>query len=406
MDHRTHTINRYAEAFDTLCDRNLKQSMYNECDVLLQDVLLVLHGMDHTRRRSTELKLFRRDFIRYYLREVYPATLRQTLQPYLEQGRMDLLEFARRVNINLSADFAGIDRPRQSPEESEQLANLVRKFGEGATLFHSTRDKDEVRAEVAAAIDEFDRDFYRISKQRRVDALQAVEAGHLSADELPRDILTVLLQNQTSLEMDNDAIRREIAFFLQAGSHSSGNAMVHAFHDITVWRSAHAEDDARLRSDPLFVQRCVHESMRLHPASPTAWRSPVCPMSLASGEQIDTNDSVMVDMQRANQDTKVFGDDAHSFNPHRQIEGRYPPYGLTFGIGVHTCFGRDLAGGEVGNPDSNPDEHHFGIVTSLIQNLLDAGAVPDPQDLPRQDENTQRQNWAYYPVIFAHAVNE
>ena len=166
-------VERYTEAFEAMCDRNLVQSMYSECTVLMDSVLLVLHGDEHALRRSNELKLFRKDFARYYLKEVYPKTLEMTLEPYLREGRMELFDFAHRVNINLSADFAGIDRPAGRVEETERLMLLVRKFSEGATLFHSTRDKAEVCAEVEQALEQFDLDFFQPSKAHCINLSEA-----------------------------------------------------------------------------------------------------------------------------------------------------------------------------------------------------------------------------------------
>ena len=85
--------------------------------------------------------------------------MKRTLAPYLTRGHLDLPEFGFRVNINLSADIAGIDRPEGSEAETDALVALTRKFSEGATLFHSTRDKDTVRQEVAAALQQFNEQF-------------------------------------------------------------------------------------------------------------------------------------------------------------------------------------------------------------------------------------------------------
>ena len=60
------TISKYQQAFDTLCNKDLVQSLYGECRDLMDGVLLTLHGQQHTARRNIEFKLFRRDFIRYY----------------------------------------------------------------------------------------------------------------------------------------------------------------------------------------------------------------------------------------------------------------------------------------------------------------------------------------------------
>ena len=157
-------IGGYHSAHEALCDHRLIQSMYNECDVLMDRVLLTLHGEAHAHRRAIEWRLFRRDFARYYEREVYPATLAQTLAPYLASGRMDLPEFGFRVNINLSSDIAGIDRSEGSESETSALVAYTRKFSEGATLFHSTRDKDVVREEVANALHAFKEQFFEPSK--------------------------------------------------------------------------------------------------------------------------------------------------------------------------------------------------------------------------------------------------
>jgi len=199
--------------------------------------------------------------------------------------------------------------------------------------------------------------------------------------------------------MDDAMIRREVAFFMQAASHSSANSMVHAFHEITRWCSEHPEDRERIERDQLFLQRCVHESLRLHPASPVAWRVAECPFALVTGSTVQAGDSVMIDIETANREAALFGGDADKFNPHRELVGRTPPYGLTFGVGVHTCFGRDLAGGAPPKSDTAPELHHYGTVTSLLRNLFEHDVRPDPESLPVLDSATQRSNWASYQVL-------
>lgn len=399
------TISKYQQAFDTLCNRDLVQSLYGECRDLMDGVLLTLHGQQHTARRNIEFKLFRRDFIRYYEKEIYPLTARAAIEPYRQRGYMDLIDFGYRVNMNLTADFSGIDRPRGSAQETEQLLDIVKKFSEGATLFHSTRDKDEVRAEVREAMALFDQVFFQPSKQRREQLLRDCQNGDISADDLPRDVLMILLQHNAEAQLPEAQLseammRREIAFFLQAGAHSTGNSMVHAFDEISRWCDRHPQDRERIDRDPLFLQRCVHESLRLHPASPVAWRTAACPLSLPSGDEVEAGRQVIVDLQAANTDTDIFGADAHLYNPHRQLESRCPPYALTFGIGVHTCFGRDLAGGSVPRGEVDRDRHYLGTLTRLLATLFDNGVVPDPHNPPQRDADTERNNWGRYPVVF------
>ena len=391
-------IGGYHSAHEALCDRRLIQSMYNECDVLMDRVLLTLHGEAHAHRRAIEWRLFRRDFARYYEREVYPATLAQTLAPYLASGRMDLPEFGFRVNINLSSDIAGIDRTEGSESETSALVAYTRKFSEGATLFHSTRDKNVVRGEVENALQGFKEQFFEPSKTRRECLLRRIAAGELAEESAPRDILTVLLANRDEQDLNDDMILREVAFFMQAGSHSSANALTHCFHEITQWCLAHPEDRARLATDDAFLQRCVHESLRLHPASNVAWRTASEPFTLADGTDIPAGGTVIIDLMSANLEPELFGEDAASFNPHREIAHRIPPFGLTFGIGIHTCFGRDIAGG-LGQTKDVAQAPHIGTLSNLLKSLLANHARPDPEAPPVADTATERPNWGSYPLL-------
>lgn len=390
----------YEEVSEILRHKDLRQSMYDEGAVITDRVLLTLHGDEHRRRRLLEFRVFRRDFFHHYETEVFPPTLAETLAPFLARGRCDLLDFAYRVTINLTADFAGIDRPARDVAETEQLLGLVKTFSEGATLVHSTRDKAEVGREVVAALAVLDEAFLRPSIARRQALLARFDAGEVAEDALPRDVLTVLLRNEDKLPLPPDVLRREIAFYLQAGSHSTGNSTAHAFHDLACWLAEHPEDQARLDADPFFLQRCVFESFRLHPASPVAWRRPVCPVHLAGGRSATEANQVVLDLHAANREPAIFGADADRFNPHREVRRPTPPYGLTFGTGAHTCLGRDLDGGVVPGAASDPATHQYGIVARLLAELRARGGRPDPDRPPTRAEHTQRPNWGAYPMIF------
>jgi cytochrome P450 len=277
-------------------------------------------------------------------------------------------------------------------------------FSEGATLVHSTRDKDEVRAEVSAALVRFSEEFLRPSVLRRQALLDRHARGELAEEELPRDVLTVLLRNEDRLDLPPALLCREIAFYLQAGSHSTANSTTHAMHHLFEWLAAHPADRARLLAEPLFLQRCVHESLRLHPASPVAWRKPLCPLALAGGAAVGTDDRVEIDLWTANRSRDVFGADADEFNPLRSIAHGHEPFGLTFGTGVHTCLGRDLDGGIVPKGAVDPAQHQYGIVALLCRALLEAGARPDPARPPTKATYTARPNWGEYPVVFDSAA--
>jgi len=397
---RTVEVATYVEARAGLLNRNLRQALYDEGAVVMEDVLLTLHGPPHRARRAMEHRIFRRDFLRYYEQELFPVVLEETLRPFLEAGQADLVQFGYQVTMNLTADFAGVDRPEKSPEETASLLALVKKFSEGATLVHSTRDREGVRAEVRAALEVFDEQFLQPSIARRRKALAALDAGTITEAELPRDILCELLRGESELPLEPELLRREIAFYLQAGSHSTANATVHALHDLMVWCELYPEDLQRAKDDMLFLQRCVHESLRLRPASPVAWRRPVCPAEVDGAGPVDEDDRVVLNLHAANRDQSIYGPTADDYDPHRQVPEGREPWGLTFGVGIHTCLGRDLDGGTAQKGRCDPATHQYGIIALLVRALLDHGAVVDAANPPQEDETTERRNWGTYPVLF------
>jgi cytochrome P450 len=379
---------------------DLKQAMYDAGKVVMEDVLLVLHGAEHARRREVEVRVFRRNYFNHYEKEVFPRTLEQTLEPYLAAGGADLIELGYRVTANLTADFAGVDRPLKTPGESEELIRLVKKFSEGATLVHSTRDKSEVEGEVREALAAFDQRFVQPSIARR-EAL--IAAGDEEA--MPRDVLTVILRARDELQLTAGQLLREIAFYMQAGAHSTANSVVHALEEIFRWAGDDAARWHRLKA-PEFVQRCVHESLRLHPASPVAWRTATCPMQLAGGVDLEAGERVVLDLFAANRDPELFGPDADSFNPGRAVPAGLLPSGLAFGIGLHTCLGRELDGGVPARPGSDPATHQYGIVALVVIRLLELGARLVPGDPPTPDPRTLRPNWGRFPVKFARIQSQ
>jgi cytochrome P450 len=395
---KTVKVADYGQILEALKNPGLAQSLYDEGKVIMEGVLLTLHGEAHRARRNLEFRVFRRNFFRYYEQEVFPATLKPTLAPFVAQGHADLVQLGYRVTMNLTADFAGIDRPLKTEAETEALIKIVKTFSEGATLVHSTRNKDEVRAEVRAAMIEFERVFLGPSIAARQDMIRRHAKGEIAEEELPRDVLTVLLRNEDRLEISPDLLLREMSFYMQAGSHSTANSTVHAAHEIFEWSRKHPEERKKIDSDPIFLQRCVHESLRLHPASPEAWRRPVCPMSVV-GQEVGEGDRIVLDLHGANRDKTIFGDDADEFNPYRTVQKGREVFGLTFGTGIHTCLGRDLDGGLLPTAATHPDEHQYGIITLLVRELLREGARQDPKNQPQQDKSTARPVWGKYPVL-------
>jgi cytochrome P450 len=272
-------------------------------------------------------------------------------------------------------------------------------------MVHSTRDKDEVEAEVRAAMAEFDRDFLSPSIARREALLARFAAEKIAEDELPRDVLTVILRAQDELQFDHAQRIREVGFYMQAGSHSTANSVVHALEEIFNWAGDDANRWERLR-DPVFVQHCVHESLRLHPASPEAWRAPTCPMHVNGAGDLETEQLIVLDFFRANRDPTIFGHDADTFDPDRVPPKGTMKTGLSFGFGTHHCLGRELDGGVLAKLGTPSSEVQFGIVPAIVIRLLDHGARKLADDPPQPDPKTTRPNWGRYPVKFTRTQDQ
>jgi cytochrome P450 len=290
--------------------------------------------------------------------------------------------------LNLAALTAGIDRPQGTAAETARLGDYNAQFIRGATLAHSTGDKDAQRAATAQALLDWDAEFLAPSIARRLDR-----------DDAPDDVLSTLLRHRDELGLTAEVIRREIAFFLLAGAHTSATAFVRSIDHILGWLEAHPEDAAAVRDDALFMQRCVHETVRLNPSSPTGRRRALAPVTLRSGIRIPQGATVVIDLQALNRDPELFGPDAAEFDPHRTPPPGVAPFGLSFGAGMHVCIGQDLAAGVIARPGTDPDTHLYGLVTGAVQHLFRIGVRRDPNNPPQPDTSTARPYWGTYPVL-------
>ncbi len=399
-------LTTYVEARDAYRQRGLRQALYDEGRALMDGVIVNLHGDAHLARRRLENRLFRRDTFEFYESAIIPEIIAGVLTGPRAVGRGDLLVLSRRTMLTLSLQVAGIDR-HETPgtgagdAELDELYALMDDLARASTVAHASGDKAAIIDAGAAALAEFTERFYVPSLTRRAEAVAAVAAGHADDSVLGRDVLTTLLRNQDRLELPEDVVRREIAYFPWVGSHSTSNQLVHAMHHVFEWIADHPQDRDALIGDEVLRRRFVHESMRLHPASPVSLRHIDDEVQLRSGRVLPAGELLAIDLEAANRDPSVFGDDADRFDPHRAIPDEVAPWGLSFGHGVHACLGQELAGGIADVPDAGDDIINLlGSVTVMAGVLLAAGARPDPEDPATLDTSTTRRVFGRYPVLF------
>lgn len=401
------SLTRFTDAREAYRHKALRQALYDEGRHLMDGVIVNLHGAAHLDRRRLENRLFRRDTFAWYEAERIPAIIDDVLGRAVASGGGDLLPLARRTMLTLSLMVAGVDRRVGSDAELDEIYALMDRLARASTVAHALGDKTSIIADGDRALSEFARDFYEPSRRRRLEILEQFLAGSIEEDALPKDVLTTLLRNQDRLVLPEEIILRETAYFPWVGSHSTSNQLVHAMHHVFDWITDRPADRRRLIDEPLLLQRFVHESLRLHPASPVSLRIALDDMELKSGIRIQRGDTVAIRLDEVNRDPAVWGELADRFDPFRRIPEGVMPWGLSFGHGVHACLGQELAGG-VEYLDRIPDEssgipagHLVGAITVMARSMLEAGASRHPVESPTQDATTTRQVWGRYPVSFA-----
>jgi cytochrome P450 len=271
-----------------------------------------------------------------------------------------------------------------------------------STVAHAVGDTTEIIATGDRALAAFEREFFEPSLRRRATLVSRFDRGEIDESELPRDVLTTLLRNQDRLDLDDGTVLREVAYFPWVGSHSTSHQLVHAMHHMFEWVAVHPSTRELLEEDDLLRQRFVHESMRLHPASPVALRTALADVTLRSGLMLPAGEQIAISVHDANRDPSVFPDEPDRFDPYRRVRDGVAPWGLSFGHGPHACLGQELAGGI--EPDDLLERHLIGSVALMAGSMLRAGARPDPDDAAILDASTTRTVWARYPVRFAHAA--
>jgi cytochrome P450 len=399
-------LTAYRDCEAALKEPQLKQALYDEGAIVMDRVLVTLHGEEHRTRRLAEMGVFRRDFFRRYEQEVIPGVFTEVMAVTDQSGDVDLVDLGYRFMVYLAVNFAGIDLADRSRAEFDDLVRMLRTFGVAATLGQSNIDREAAKGEIRATLEEFDRRFFTPSARRRRALIERVERGELAADDLPMDVLTVLLRKADELAMVRDMMLRETAFYFLASAHTSVHSLSHAVHHLLDWCEGVTDGRAQLLQDPERLQRFVHESFRLHPSSPVALRRALAPVAFLNGANAAPGDTVVIHLREANRDTGVFGADAAEFNPDRAVPAGVPETGITFGIGMHSCLGKNLAAGALPPPGREvaPERRQLGTVAWIARALLDSGVTRDADRPGQLDATIERETWQRYPVQFAAAA--
>jgi cytochrome P450 len=360
-------------------------------------IVSIQHGAVHRARRRVENTQFRPDHLRLYERELFPAVMNALLDRLLVGAEVDLFSIGERLACVLASRRAGLDIREDDLDELAVIAEFVDIFSQGAAILDA-KDPDAVRALVYAAYERFERDYVGPARERRQALLDAHARGEIGPEALTHDILTALLAHRAdpALEMaDERRIVREVATYLQGGTHTTGQTICNAV-DLLFEAAAERPDLLeRVATDRLVAQRAVHETLRLRPTTPKIRRRAVAEVTIA-GRTIPPDSLVVLDVTAGNRDPELFGERPDAFDPDRTVTPDVPRWGLSFGAGPHICPGRTVGGGLPAPEDEPNDERLYGLVALFLQEVIRRGIEPLPGRGER-DTRTERFNrWAHF----------
>jgi cytochrome P450 len=364
-------------------------------------IVSIQHGAVHRARRRVENTQFRPDKLRLYERELFPVVLDDLLDRLIVGDEADLYPIGETLACVLASRRAGLDIREDDLDELAHIVEFVDVFSQGAAILDA-KDPDAVRALVYATYERFERDYVRPAWVRRQSLLDAHARGELAEDELTHDILTALLLHRADpgMELDDDRrVVREVATYLQGGTHTNGQTLVNAVDFLFEAERETPGIIERVVDDRLFAQRVVHETLRLRPTTPKIRRRAVADTTVG-GRPIPHDALVILDVVAGNADPTLFGPHPERFDPDRTVEPDVPRWGLSFGGGPHICPGRSVAGGFPVPADFlADDEHLFGLVALMVQGVLRRGVEPLADRPPERDTRTERfTRWAHFWV--------
>lgn len=402
---RLQRIDTYAEIEEIMKSVDFIMAGGEERKVFLEDCLIMTEGQRHSDLKQLFSPLFSRQAIAYYeLHLVEPVIQATIAEMHTRRGpdgllRTDVVPFIQATLTRISAEVTGVDGV-DTPERTERFRDLILILSAATTGTFSTVPQDEMiragKEAMAALVDEY----LQASLERRIDLVRRHRAGEIEKDALPRDVLTSMCLQNDLLHADDDQKIpyrwRQCAQFLTAAIKTTSHSLPHVFIHLDEWLKQHPADKDKL-GDPEFLHRAAGESFRLHQTTPARFRAAARDVTLSTGRKVAQGEMVALHAPVANLQTEVFGADARYFNPLREVPKGMQPWGMTFGLGVHSCIGRNLVTGIMNSGDAKHGTH--GTAVRVMMALYGLGAELDPDNPPKRPEDSLHDTYESVPMV-------
>jgi len=395
-------VETYEDISEILKSPDFEQGSHTETAPLIKGSLVMVDGQVHRERRHMLSGLMSRAALEYYELRALQPLIEQVFQEQAKRRgpdgyvRADLVELVNIMLHRITAAVTGIDDVT-TPERTERFRWLAQKIGEAVSSEWTVGDRDEIIRIGLELRRQCVQEFILPSLERRRELVASYRADKLGREELPTDLLTVILLHWQD-HWDEAWVWQEATLFIVAAIETTTHALPHVVKELADWIDAHPDDKAKL-TDPDFLKLASNETLRLHVPVPTLQRKAIRNVELKSGRRFRTGDHIALLFGAANREPMLFGADADRFNPYRVTARSVQPWGLTFGGGPHLCMGRPLV---TGTSQRTGDEASTtqGTMVRILGELYRRGLALDAQ--PQRNQREYRGFYETMPVVFSN----
>jgi cytochrome P450 len=303
------------------------------------------------------------------------------------------MALSRKMLLRTSAAIIGLDGV-EDRSVAERLGTYRDVLMAGTSVERRIGGHAAVLQRAAETKQRFADEFVMPPLRRRADIVDRWRAGALARDQLPIDLLTLLVVHGEH-ERDPDRVVRECILYLAASTNTTSMVITDTVAELSDWARTHP-DDAELVHDQKFLRSAVDEALRLHPPAEVLRRRATGRVKLRNGMVLDSEQLVAARLSSANRDSTIFGAAADSFNPRRVVPDGMARYGLAFGAGAHMCIGRPLVLPSV----STAEEPLQGAIVQILLALYAACMEVDPKGR-REYMPTYYPHVSKLPIRFA-----
>lgn len=403
-------IDRYAEIEEIMKSADFEMAGAAERRIFLEDTLIMTEGRRHTELKQLVAPLMSRQALAYYeLHLVEPVIRNVIAEMQTQRGadgliRTDVVPLIHAALTRISARVTGVDGV-DGEDKTNRFRDLVLTLSAATTASYSNAAAPEKSIQEGRdALNALVTEFLQVSLDRRIALAADLAAGKVEKDDLPRDILmSMCLADDLSRPDDNEKIPyiwRHCALFLTGSIKTTSHSLPHVFVHIDEWIREHPEDRDKL-TDPEWLHRASAEAFRLHQTTPARFRAATRDVTLSTGRKVAAGEMVALHAPVANVAQEVFGEDARQFNPDRTPPKGMQPWGMTFGLGPHSCIGRNLVTGIMNKGDEKHGTH--GTAVRLLKAMYGLGAELDPDAPPERPEGSMHDSWDRVPMILRTA---